>query len=176
MARLVRRHEGVVFRFLLGLTKDEDEARDLAQETFLKALRNLGGFRGEGSLRGWLLAIARNEARTAHRRRLGRRETGLLDDSEDAVSPEEPTEVRLVREDEAGRVRRAVDRLPEKQRLAVTLRIFDELNFREIAEITDSTEGAARVNYHYGIRRLREWLGGPPELEEGEATERSVDA
>jgi RNA polymerase sigma-70 factor (ECF subfamily) len=51
-----------------------------------------------------------------------------------------------------------MERLPEKQRLTVSLRLFDELSFKEIGEIVDSTEGAARVNYHYGIGRLREWL------------------
>ena len=57
------------------------------------------------------------------------------------------------------RVREALARLPEKQRLSVSLRLFDQLSFREIGALTNSTEGAARVNYHYGIGRLREWLG-----------------
>ena len=48
--------------------------------------------------------------------------------------------------------------LPDKQRLSVTLRIDDDLSFREIGEIIGSSEGAARVNYHHGIRRLRELL------------------
>jgi len=59
---------------------------------------------------------------------------------------------------EADRVRREIDKLPEKQRLAVSLRIFDGLSFREVGEVIDSSEGAARVNYHHGIRRLKEKL------------------
>ena len=57
---------------------------------------------------------------------------------------------------EARRARALVDDLPEKQRMAVTLRIDEGLSFREIGALIGSSEGAARVNYHHGIRRLRE--------------------
>ncbi len=53
---------------------------------------------------------------------------------------------------------RALETLPEKQRLAVTLRIRQDLSHREIGEVIGSSEGAARVNYHLGIKRLRELL------------------
>ena len=60
--------------------------------------------------------------------------------------------------DESRRVRASLERLPGKQRLSVSLRLFDGLSFKEIGDLIGSTEGAARVNYHYGIGRLREWL------------------
>ncbi len=59
---------------------------------------------------------------------------------------------------EAERAREALEQLPEKQRLAVTLRVFQGLSHREVAVATDSTEGSARVNYHLGIKRLRELM------------------
>jgi len=61
--------------------------------------------------------------------------------------------------DEVARLRRALDFLPEKQRMSVSLRIFDGLPFREIADLIGSTEGSARVNYHHGVKKLREALG-----------------
>ena len=64
----------------------------------------------------------------------------------------------MERREDADRVKSLLVGLPEKQRLAVTLRIFEGLSFREIGEITESSEGSARVNYHHGIRRLREML------------------
>ena len=60
---------------------------------------------------------------------------------------------------EVARVRAVLADLPEKQRLSVSLRIFEGLSFREIGETIGSTEGSARVNYHHGIQRLRELLG-----------------
>ena len=154
---LVTRHQGVVYRFLLSFLKDEDQAADTAQDTFLKALDRLDGFRGDSSFRTWLLAIARNEALGLIRARERRREEALEQTEflpDDAEAPDDIA----VRAEEVRRVRTALERLPEKQRLSVSLRLFDELSFREIGEIIGSAEGAARVNYHYGIGRLREWL------------------
>lgn len=154
---LLSRHQGVVYRFLLSFLGDEDAAADAAQETLVRALTNLNGFRGDSAFRTWLLAIARNEAKAAMRRRNRRNEAPLEEPGPLAVDDASP-EDRAVRSAELARVRQAMARLPEKQRLSVALRLFDGLSFSEIAEATDSTEGSARVNYHHGMRRLRGWL------------------
>ncbi|MDH5758644.1 MAG: hypothetical protein OEZ65_03580, partial [Gemmatimonadota bacterium] len=60
--------------------------------------------------------------------------------------------------DEAARARRFLERLPEKQRLCVALRIDEGMSFKEIGEVIGSSEGAARVSYFHGIRKLREWM------------------
>lgn len=154
---LVGRHQGVVYRFLLGFLRDEDEASDAAQDTFLKALDRLGTFRGDAAFRTWLLAIARNEALGRVRKQRRRREESFdtaVPLPDETPSPEEQYE----RTELDGRVREVLEELPEKQRLSVSLRLFDHLSFREIGEATGSSEGAARVNYHYGIGRLREML------------------
>ena len=155
---LVRRHQGGVYRFLLNFLRDEDQAADAAQNTFLRAIRRLDGFRGDSSFRTWLFSIARNEALSLSRTRRRRREERLVEDDLVSRPADAPDEV-AIRSDEVRRVREALARLPEKQRLSVSLRLFDQLSFREIGGLTNSTEGAARVNYHYGIGRLREWLG-----------------
>ncbi len=154
---LVERHHPVVFRFLLGFLKDEDRAADVTQDTFIKALERLSAFRGDSAFRTWLLAIARNEA-LGSLRSAGRRREGGLQDAEELPDRGLPPDASAVQGDELRRVREAVARLPEKQRLSVELRLFEGLSFREVAEATGSTEGAARVNYHYGIGRIREWL------------------
>ena len=69
----------------------------------------------------------------------------------------DPAEAAVVG-DEAGRARRMLGQLPDKQRLSVSLRIEEGLSFREIGEVIGSSEGAARVNYFHGIHRLREWM------------------
>jgi RNA polymerase sigma-70 factor (ECF subfamily) len=72
----------------------------------------------------------------------------------DAVDPAEAA----IRAQEAARARRMMEQLPDKQRLSVSLRIDEGLSFREIGEVIGSSEGAARVNYFHGIRRLRELM------------------
>jgi RNA polymerase sigma-70 factor (ECF subfamily) len=60
--------------------------------------------------------------------------------------------------DEAARISRLLEKLPEKQRMAVTLRVQQGLSYQEIGVALECTEGAARVNYHLGVKRLRELL------------------
>jgi RNA polymerase sigma-70 factor (ECF subfamily) len=157
MDRLVVRHHGAVFRTALAILREEELARDVAQDTFIKALNALGRFRGDSAFRTWVLAIAANEARGALRK-LGRRRETSLDEAPPLQGTGVDPALGIERKLEADRVRREIDKLPEKQRLAVSLRIFDGLSFREVGEVIDSSEGAARVNYHHGIRRLKEKL------------------
>lgn len=158
MDELVSRHHGSVFRVALGILKDEDGASDVAQEAFLKAFRGLEGFRGDASFKTWLLTITANEAKGALRK-AGRRKELALETIGPIGSNEESVDDAMEREEDGARIKALLEELPEKQKQAVTLRIFEELSFREIGAIIGSSEGAARVNYHHGIRRLREMVG-----------------
>ena len=155
---LVDRHHGVVFRSCAAILSDEDLAADASQNSFLKAFRAVDRFRGEAAFRTWLLAIAGNEARGLLRKVKQRREDTLEDVDTLPATGNDPSSEVIFRS-EVERVRTVLAELPEKQKLSVSLRILEGLSFREIGEIIDSTEGSARVNYHHGIRRLRELLG-----------------
>ena len=155
---LVGRHHVVVFRTCAAILNDEDLAADASQNSFIKAFKAVARFRGEAAFRTWLLAIAGNEARGLLRKVKRRREDRLEDVGVLPSGGGDPSaEVTL--QSEVARVRAVLADLPEKQRLSVSLRIFEGLSFREIGETIDSTEGSARVNYHHGIQRLRELLG-----------------
>ena len=152
---LLTRHHAAVFRVTVAILHDEDLAHDATQEAFIKAFRSLDRFRGDSAFKTWLISIAGNEARGLLRKRKRRRESDL-DDAPPPVTVDPDVTERLTVEDRAQRIRRELETLPDKQRMAVSLRIFEGLSFREVAELIDSSEGAARVNYHHGIRKLRE--------------------
>ncbi len=155
MDELISRHHGSVFRTAVGILGDDDAASDVAQETFLKAFRGLGKFRGEASFKTWVLAIAANEAKGLLRK-AGRRKELSLERVGPVSSEEMPIDETMARDEDTRRMKEMLSQLPEKQRQAVTLRIFEDLSFREIGAVIGSSEGAARVNYHHGIRRLKE--------------------
>ena len=152
---LIGRHHGAAYRVALGIVGNEADAADAAQNGVVRALRGLAGFRGDASFRTWLLSIVANEARSLLRGSARRREATLPDDLPAVVRRVDES---VVLRSEAERARALLERLPEKQRMAVQLRVDEGLSFREVGEIIGSSEGAARVNYHHGIRRLREWL------------------
>ena len=154
---LVSRHHEAVYQVAYRVLGDPDAAADAAQDAFVKAIRGLPGFRGDASFRTWLLRIAANVATSAGRRTTRRAEVALDAAPQQAGGLADP-ERRALTRTEAARVERALAELPEKQRLAVSLRIHEDLSHREIGAIIGSSEGAARVNYHLGIKRLRELL------------------
>ena len=157
LSALVRRHHGAAYRVALSITKNDDTAQDVVQDSFLKAFRALDGFRGDASFRTWLMTITANEARGALRK-LNRLKETALDDAGPVRSSElDPAETAVLGQ-ESARARAMLETLPEKQRLSVAMRIDEGLSFREIGEVIGSSEGAARVNYFHGIRRLRELM------------------
>ncbi|MGH7447471.1 MAG: RNA polymerase sigma factor [Longimicrobiales bacterium] len=155
--QLVRRYLPDVYRAAVRVLGDPDLAEDAAQDAFINAMGGLSRFRGDASFRTWLLRIAINAARSVGRRNGRRREVSLmLAESEPAATPDPAS--RAVNLSELERLERALTRLPTKQRLAVALRVQQGLNYAEIAASLKCSEGAARVNYHLGVKRLRELL------------------
>ena len=154
---LFDRHFDGVYRLALGILKDEDRAADAAQDTFVKAMGGIGSYRGDAPFRTWLLSIARNEARDAARK--GDREVPGVDEWLRSTPSGGPSPLEALEDGrQARKLRAAVERLPEKQRMTVSLRVYEGLPYREIAGIIGSSEGSARVNYYHGIQRLKEWL------------------
>ena len=155
--QLVRRYSGDVYSVTSRVLHDNELAQDAAQDALISAVRALHRFRGDASFRTWLLRIALNAARTIARRQTRRREVPL-EVVEDSASQDPDVASVVVMHDEAQRATRVLEQLPEKQRMSVTLRVNQGLSFQEIGAVLDCTEGAARVNYHLGVKRLRELM------------------
>lgn len=154
---LVRRYMPDVYRTTVRVLGDTDLAQDATQDAFVNAMGGLPRFRGDASFRTWLLRIAVNAARTVGRRSGRRREVSLVLAESEASRAPDPAR-HAVNVTEVERAERALDQLPPKQRLAVSMRVQQGLSYAEIASALSCTEGAARVNYHLGVKRLREML------------------
>ena len=152
---LVRRHQGAIYAVARRYLRNDADAADVAQQTFVRAFRALDGFRGAATVRSWLYRIAINLAlnhvRDHAREKPQEIEEGRL--STTATGPQ-----RIIADEDAARLRAAVAQLPPKQRTVLELRVFDELSFREVAELADCSENAAKVNFHYAVKRLKELL------------------
>jgi RNA polymerase sigma-70 factor (ECF subfamily) len=154
---LVRRYLSDVFELTARVLNDRDLAQDATQDTFVNALGALSRFRGDASFRTWLLRIALNAARSIGRRRGRKREVALEYATELPAESVDETS-RIADAKEAGKIEELLPRLPEKQRMAVVLRLQQGLSYDEVGLALDCSAGAARVNYHLGVKRLREWM------------------
>ena len=153
--QLVERHGDAVARFVAS-QGERDEAGEVVQDTFVRAFGALDSFRGDSTFRTWLFTIARRlllDRRRAVRRR---RDTVELGDA-DVTTESTPLDT-MVADESLRRVELAVAALSPKQRDVFTLRVEQGLSYREIAELTGSTEGATRVHYHNAMRAVKEFL------------------
>jgi len=165
VARWEDRIRGAAFRFL----GSEEEARDVAQEAFLKAYRALGGFKREARFSSWLYQIATNLCRDRLRRRKTRATVSLEEIEENGpvmVEARPGAHDRLLQMDLARAVRRAVEALPDEQREVVILKEYQELTFIEIAQTLDVPVSTVKTRLYRGLGQLRrrlerEGLRGP---------------
>jgi RNA polymerase sigma-70 factor (ECF subfamily) len=152
---LVERHAPAVARFVASMG-ERGELEEVVQDTFVRAFASLDRFRQESSLRTWLISIARNLCRD--RARSSRRALRLVPVEEaHAATEHDPLSTAVATETEA-RLRAAMERLTETQRAVFTLRVTEGLSYREIADVVETTEGAARVHYHNAVRAVKEYL------------------
>jgi RNA polymerase sigma-70 factor (ECF subfamily) len=133
-----------------------EDARDVAQQTFVRVFERIGSYRGESRFRTWLYRVAVNLALDHARGTQHARSVPIEDDV--AFTHSLGTD-RLVAAEVWRKVNARLADLPPRQRLVVELRLFHDMSFEEIAAIVDSTEDAAKVNYHHAVKRLRSLLG-----------------
>lgn len=167
--QLVRLYDHSVLRLALNLLRSEEDARDAYQEAFLKAYRNLGGFRFECSFHTWLYRIVTNICLDHLRRKSVRREepavveTGegtrnLFDAVEDSRSEAHP-ERDLMRRELGRRIEEALSKLGPRERLVFELKHYQGLRLRVIGEMLDTTEETAKNCLYRATQKLRAALG-----------------
>jgi RNA polymerase sigma-70 factor, ECF subfamily len=150
---LVRLTNRRVYSLAYRLVGDRSDAEDVAQEAYLRMYRGLAGFREEARLETWMYRIVANCAMT-HLRKRGRFGQVASDAELDVPVPDRSSERAVDR----GDLERALELLPEGQRVAVLLKDVYGLSVREIAEEIGVEEGAVKVRLHRARKRLAEYL------------------
>ena len=142
-----------VYQYVLALSRDEQTAEEVTQETFFKALTAIDSFRGDCQLRVWLCQIARNQYLTLcrERKRFGEAETEPGDSG---------IEEGFADREDARRLHILLHALPEPYKEVFSLRTFGELPFSQIGELFGKTESWARVTYFRARQKLKEAYHG----------------
>jgi RNA polymerase sigma-70 factor (ECF subfamily) len=152
MAILFERHHVALFNFFLRLTGNRAASEDLVQDVFTRILKYRATYQGEDRFAVWMYKIARN-AHIDHLRK--RKETFPFDEQFDqAPSPDPAPEDRVVREQESALLARALARLSPKKQEILVLSRFQNLKYREIAELLDCPIGTVKGLVHRAIQEL----------------------
>lgn len=155
---IVERHQRTVYRVCYRFVSNHDDANDLSQEVFLRAFRALHRFRGDAMLGTWLHRIAINVCLS--RVSVKTPATEPLDVDRHVDHRSEPAPETMMRAERAERVRSALAQLPEKQRAALILRVYEEMTHPEIAAALGTSVGASKANVFHALRNLKRLLRG----------------
>lgn len=154
---LVERHQRAVYRVCYRFAPRHEDASDLTQDTFLRAYRALGSYRGQASFKTWLYRIAVNAglSRVAQRTPA----TELLEEGHLTSNALEQTDIDIDRHRRAVKVRAAIDRLPPRQRAAIIMKVLNDQSHEEAARALGCSVGTVKANVFHALRKLRHWLG-----------------
>jgi RNA polymerase sigma-70 factor (ECF subfamily) len=166
VAGLYARHEEDLGRFLIGVLKDRDLARDALQATFAKVLERGHAARPE-SIRGWIFQVAYHEAINL-RRRKAREDQSARKLGPSAASDRAGPEDQAIRAEVVRQVREALENLPTEQRRVVRARIYDEKTFAEIAQEQSLPLGTVLTRMRLALGKLRRALEAGKTRDEAE--------
>ncbi|HEX5423129.1 MAG TPA: sigma-70 family RNA polymerase sigma factor [Candidatus Acidoferrales bacterium] len=160
---LLRRYRTPLVNFLFRMVRDSATAEDLAQEVFLRVYRARKQYSPTAKFTTWLFRIATNLALNSIRDNRHRQMEDSIDaqpETEDAApkelpSHELPVDERMIERDRCDLIRRAVEALPQKQRAAVVLHKYEEMDYSEIAKILDCSESALKSLLFRAYETLR---------------------
>lgn len=160
---LVERYQGRIYAVIYGMVRNREDARELSQDAFVKAFKNLARFRLESSFYTWLCRISMNVAIDHLRRQKLRRteefdegiatreSAGVISLSHHREDPRRNLERKQMRE----RIIEEIEKLPDDQRQVLVLREIDGLSYKEISTIMDIPEGTVMSRLYYARKKLQ---------------------
>lgn len=159
LVRIFEKYRRYLLKIARGLVTDASQAEDVVQDVFVSLVGARASLRVDGNLRGYLVRCLINRVADLKR---GRQASSLASDQVAGVDGDQP-ERWVVQDEEMVRVNEALARLPDDQRLTITLHVRGGLRFREIARLEDVSINTVQSRYRYGLAKLRRLLDGEVE-------------
>lgn len=150
---IVKKYKDAIYYFILKMVRNEEDAMDIAQETFIKAYNGLSGYQEAYSFKSWLFTIASHHTIDFLRKRKKRKEVELLDIDQEKpyVGPIDS----IIKEEMMERLEREIEKLPDNYRMVILLKHKESLTIEEISEIMDVPDGTVKVWLHRARNRLQ---------------------
>ena len=157
------------FRELLNLYKERlywhirkivishDDADDVLQNTFIKVYRSIDKFKGDSKLYSWLYRIATNESITLINKNAKRLQISNEEHQTNAIN-NLTADVYFEGDEIQLKLQKAIATLPQKQQLVFNMKYFDDLKYREIADILETSEGSLKASYHIAVKKIETYL------------------
>ncbi|MCB0426353.1 MAG: RNA polymerase sigma factor [Flavobacteriaceae bacterium] len=156
---LVATYKERLYWHIRNIVKSHDDTDDVLQNTFIKVFRSLSGFKGESKLYSWLYRIATNEAITFINRKSKLMQISNEEVTELAIKNLE-SDVYFEGNEIQLKLQKAITLLPQKQQLVFNMKYFQEMKYKDMSDILDTSEGALKASYHLAVKKIEDYLKG----------------
>jgi RNA polymerase sigma-70 factor (ECF subfamily) len=165
--KIYQQYKDVIFTYLLHQVSDRNIADDLFQDVMIKIFRNLKNYKPTGSIKAWIIVIARNRLKDYHRNKLRRRRFFIFSDPKKAENGEissintisyENPDRDMENIELSHQINKAILQLPAEQREVIDLHYNFHLSFREVSEILNCSINTAASRVRYALKKLKELL------------------
>ena len=134
-----------------------DDSDDVLQNTFIKVYKNIDKFKGDSKLYSWMYRIATNEAITHLNKNAKHYSMSNQEMQTNAVN-NLTSDVYFEGDEIQLKLQKAIATLPQKQQLVFNMKYFDDLKYREMADILETSEGALKASYHIAVKKIETYL------------------
>lgn len=139
------------------IVKSHDDADDVLQNTFIKIYRSIHNFKGDSKLYSWMYRIATNESITFINKNSKRMHLSSEEYQNHAINNLK-ADVYFESDDIKIKLQKAIATLPEKQQLVFNMKYFEDIKYKDMAEILDTSEGALKASYHIAVKKIEAFL------------------
>lgn len=134
-----------------------DDTDDVLQNTFIKVYKNIDKFKGDSKLYSWMYRIATNEAIT-HLKRNAKHNNRSSEEMQTKAVNSLTSDVYFEGDEIQLKLQKAIATLPQKQQLVFNMRYFDDIKYKEMSHILETSEGALKASYHLAAKKIETYL------------------
>ncbi len=136
-----------------------DDANDVLQNTFIKVYKNIGKFNRDSKIYTWIYRIATNESITFLNRKKKKR-TEAIDGDENSIEYSLRADTFFDGNEAELALQKAILQLPEKQKTVFNLRYYDEMSYKDMSEMLETSVGALKASYHHAVKKIENYVKG----------------
>jgi RNA polymerase sigma-70 factor (ECF subfamily) len=154
---IVTRYQKKLYWHIRRILVDHDDTDDVLQNTFIKTWKGLDGFKEDAQLYTWLYRIATNETMSFIRARKAELFV-RFGDAEFSIEDKLGDSNTFQGDEIQKKLQRAIQQLPEKQRIVFTMKYFDDVKYEDMSEILETSVGALKASYHHAVKKIEAYI------------------
>ena len=155
---LLHTYQEKVYWQIRRMVYNHEDANDVMQNTFIKIYKGIAGFKGNSGLYTWIYRIASNETISFLKKKQKHLSTPLEDGANSELAQSLRADPYFDGDEIEINLQEALSRLPEKQRLVFNMRYYEDLGYKQMSEILDTSVGALKASYHHAVKKIEGFI------------------